>query len=279
MSNKFSFYEAVTVPVAQRAEMLVFACDLARQAGAAALPFFRADVKIDNKLSDGRYDPVTEADKAVEQAVRQRLADTYPQHGVFGEEFGFQSGNGLTWVVDPIDGTRAFMTGMLHWGLLIALFNGEEPILGVMYQPFTDELFYGEGTHAWYRQGQQPPRDLKVSRCAQLDDAVLTSTGPQYFSSDGQRVQFQALEDRVKFARYGGDCYIYAMLAMGYVDIAFDPALNPYDIQALIPIIRGAGGVVTTWEGGDPCMGGSAIASASMELHQQALAVLQAQRL
>jgi myo-inositol-1(or 4)-monophosphatase len=260
------------VPVEPRAleEYMRFALAVAEQAGAATLPFFRADVAIDNKRDDGHFDPVTEADRAAEQVFRETLRARYPTHGIFGEEFGFEAGNGLTWVIDPIDGTRAYMSGMLHWGLLLALFDGQMPVLGVMHQPFTGEFFSGDNRAAWYRRGsvEQP---LRSRQGVSLRDAVLATTSPRLFRAPGERSAFERVEREVKLSRYGGDCYIYAMVAMGYVDIATDAGLQPYDIQALVPIIRGAGGVVTTLDGGDPSMGGFIVAAGSRELHRSVL--------
>ena len=119
-----------------RAEYLAFAIEIARAGGAATLPYFRTSTVVENKLTDGQFDPVTEADKAAEKIIRESISDKYPAHGVFGEEFGHQEGNGLTWVIDPVDGTRAFMSGLLHWGVLLALFDGERPVIGVMYPAF-----------------------------------------------------------------------------------------------------------------------------------------------
>lgn len=257
---------------AQRVEFLEFALDLAAQAGRLILPFFRTDLTVENKLSDGRFDPVTEADRGAETVIRDGINKMFPEHGVLGEEFGFREGNGLTWVIDPIDGTRAFMAGMLHWGVLLALFDGQRPILGVMHQPFTDEFFAGDCRNAHYHCGDVS-RPLQVRACGSLEDAVLTTTSPRYFAAQ-ERDAFAQLEKRAKLTRYGGDCYIYAMLAMGQVDLATDSSLNPYDIQALIPIIQGAGGVVTAADGGDASMGGFVIAAGSAEVHRQALAVV-----
>lgn len=247
------------------------ALELVEAAGQATLQYFRTAFAVDNKRRDGHFDPVTEADRAAERVIREGLQKRFPQHGVFGEEFGYQAGNGLTWVIDPIDGTRAFMTGMLHWGLLIALFDGEKPILGVMHQPFTGEFFYGRNTVAFYRRGRQE-RELRCRDCGALEEAVLTTTSPKLFQGPGERAAFDRLESTVKLSKYGGDCYIYAMLAMGYVDLATDAGLQAYDIQALMPIIRGAGGVVSTIDGGNASMGGLILASGSERLHALALA-------
>ena len=267
-----TYTDAHVVSDAQRVEFLEFALELAAQAGQATLPFFRADLEVENKLTDGRFDPVTEADRQAETIIRRGIQKTFPEHGVLGEEFGYSQGNGLTWVIDPIDGTRAFMSGMLHWGVLLALFDGQRPILGVMHQPFTDEFFAGDCRNAHYHCGDVS-RPLVTRACNSLDDAVLTTTSPRLFAAQ-ERDAFAALEDKAKLTRYGGDCYIYAMLAMGQVDLATDSGLHPHDIQALMPIIQGAGGVITTADGGDASMGGFVIAAGSAALHAQALAVV-----
>lgn len=251
-------------------EYLRFAVELAAAAGRATLPYFRADVRVQDKRTNGRFDPVTEADQEAERIIRGAVEQRYPQHGIFGEEFGHRAGNGLTWVVDPIDGTRAFMTGMLHWGVLLALFDGEQPVLGVMHQPFTGETFYGTNAAAFYRRAGEE-RALRCRPCAALEDAVLTTTSPKLFRKPAERAAFDRLEAGVKLSRYGGDCYIYAMLAMGHVDLATDTDLNPYDIQALMPIIRGAGGVVTTVAEGNASLGGFVVAAGSAGLHALAL--------
>lgn len=268
--TELHYTESFPVTESERVELLEFAVEVAVAAGEATLPYFRAPVQIDNKLKDGGFDPVTEADRAAEQIIRDTVGERYPTHGLFGEEFGHQPGQGLTWVIDPVDGTRAFMSGMLHWGVLLALFDGQRPLLGVMYQPFTREIFCGDGRSAEYRCGDTIRR-LKVRECIELDDAVLATTSPRLFDTKKDLAGFSELEKRVKLTRFGGDCYIYAMLAMGYVDLATDSKLKAYDIQALIPIIEGAGGSVSTYDGGDACMGGSIIAAGSKALLRAAL--------
>ena len=222
----------------------------------------------------GGFDPVTEADKAAEALLRDLIRARFPQHGICGEEFGLESGNGLTWVIDPIDGTRAFMTGLLHWGLLLALFDGQRPLVGVMYQPYTEELWLGDGSRAEFRRGATTRR-LVTRQDVALGDAVLATTTPKLFAAGAERDGFAALENEVRLTRYGGDCYIYGMLAMGYIDLAVDATLKPYDIQALIPIIEGAGGVVSTFAGDDPSLGGTVLAAGSGALHRAALQVVQ----
>lgn len=267
------YSEAVEIGAGELEEYLRFALEVAESAGKATLPHFRSELVVENKRADGRFDPVTRADREAEQLIRRAVEDRYPQHGIFGEEFGHHEGNGLTWVIDPIDGTRAFMTGMLHWGVLLALFDGQRPVIGVMYQPFTGEAFYGDNRSAWYRRGGRERR-LQCRPCPSLDQAVLTTTSPRLFNDPAERAGFERLESAVKLSKYGGDCYIYAMLAMGYVDLATDAGLQAYDIQALMPIITGAGGVVSTVDGSDPSLGGTVLAAASQELHELALAAM-----
>lgn len=269
MSSKFGYSEKISVSDADRAAFLQFAGRAARAAGAVTLPYFRSEVVIENKLSNGKFDPVTEADKAAEKVIRETIEAEFPTHGIFGEEFGYTAGNGLTWVIDPIDGTRAFMSGMLHWGVLLALFDGDTPIVGVMYQPYTDELFMGDCEEsALVRGGTR--RILRTSSCETISDAVLATTGVEWIEAE-DRAQFDRLHAQVKLCRFGGDCYLFGAVALGTVDVGTDASLNPYDIQALIPIVRGAGGVVTTYEGGNPSMGGAVVATANEALHAHVL--------
>lgn len=263
----------VPVDPAQRQELLAFAERAVCAAGAAILERFRERLDVVNKLEDGRFDPVTEADRRGEEVIRAALAESYPEHGILGEEFGHTEGNGLTWVIDPIDGTRAFMTGMVHWGVLLGLFDGEEPILGVMHQPYTDELFAGDGDSAWLRRGGET-RDLAVRSCTGLESSVLCVTSPHFFTDPVERALLERLEQRVKLTRYGGDCYLFAMLSAGQLDLVLETGLNPYDIQALMPIVRGAGGVVTDWEGGDPSLGGRVLAAGDPGLHRTVMELL-----
>lgn len=267
-----TYQEPLTVSDNLSHELLQFAISAAIKAGAETLPYFRTDATVENKLDDGRFDPVTEADKAVELVLRDLIRSKYPTHGICGEEFGVEAGDGLTWVIDPIDGTRAFMSGMLHWGLLLGLFNGERPVVGVMYQPYTEEIWAGDGRSATFRRRGEI-RSLRSRTCPSLSEAVLATTTPVLFEGR-EREGFQRLERSVKLSRYGGDCYLWAMVAMGYVDLATDANLKAYDIQGLIPIIEGAGGVVSTYSGGNPSLGGTILASGSRELHEAALRML-----
>jgi myo-inositol-1(or 4)-monophosphatase len=269
------FADRVVVSTSERAEFLEFARIAARRAGEAILPFFRRPIEVDNKLGGAGFDPVTEGDRAAEATLRRLIGERYPAHGILGEEFGFKSGNGLTWVIDPIDGTRAFMSGMVHWGLLLGLFDGQSPIVGVMYQPFTCELWAGDGNRAWFQRGTDAPGVIRTRSTSSLEIATLGTTNPKLIPTEAGRDAYDRLEARVRLARYGGDCYIYAMVAMGFMDLGLDGGLQAYDVMGLIPIVQGAGGVFTNWAGESACMGGDVLASCNPLLHQRALDVLQ----
>ena len=248
---------------------LDFACDIVEQAGHKTLEYFRKPILVDRKASDV-FDPVTDGDRAAEQLIREKIRDTWPTHGIRGEEFDDIEGDRWTWVIDPIDGTRAFISGMLHWGVLLALCDHNKATIGVMYQPFTEELFVGSSTGSTYRRGTVG-QNLATKSCSELRDAILLTTSPRLFEKvDATRV-LKELETTVKLTRFGGDCYQYAMLAMGMVDLVVETTLKPWDIQALIPLVEGAGGVISTWDGNDPNLGGNIVASCDAELHEQTL--------
>ena len=275
-------------------EYKVFACELADLAAAEILPYFRTEVAVENKVTESsvrthdgvpvspaEFDPVTVADKNAEAVIRQKIRDTYPSHGILGEEHGLHAGSsGLTWVLDPIDGTRAFITGLPLWGCLIALFDGVEPVLGVMEQPYLQERYIGTCDTAHYigRGNPEPCSDTPVvmstRNCNQLAQAVMMTTSMDMFKSKSEQNAFYRLAGKVRMHRFGGDCYAYCMLAQGFIDLVVEADLQPYDIQALIPIVQGAGGVITNWQGGSARAGGQVIAAATPELHQRALVEL-----
>ncbi len=251
-----------------------FLRSLARAASAETLPRFRTQGAIANKLASG-FDPVTEADREAERAIRALIAESYPGHGILGEEFGGENpGSPYQWIIDPIDGTRAFISGIPVWGTLVGLTVEGEAVAGLMSQPFTGELFFATGEGARY-EGPGGDRALATRKTASLSDAILFTTTPALFSGDA-RGRYDRLEERVRLARYGTDCYAFAMVAAGQVDIVADPGLQSYDIAALIPIIEQAGGVVTTFEGGPAEAGGDILAAATPELHEAARAILAA---
>lgn len=247
---------------------------LATIAGEAVLPFFRTTIGVENKAGKG-FDPVTAADRAGEAAMRQIIKSTFPSHGIIGEEFGNESADAeYVWVLDPIDGTRGFITGLPIWGTLIGLLKGGSPVYGVMSQPFTRERFWGDGGSA-HSKGVMGERKLRARSCARLEDAVMSSTSPRLFTGD-QLKAFEALEAATRLTRFGADCYAYCMLAAGQIDLVVETDLKPYDIVALIPIIEGAGGVVTDWQGGPATNGGSIIAAGDRRIHAAAMEILNA---
>jgi myo-inositol-1(or 4)-monophosphatase len=176
------------------------------------------------------------------------------------------------WVLDPIDGTKSFISGMPVWGTLIALTRFGEPVFGVMNQPFTRERFSGDGGGAHYR-GPTGTRELRVRPCAGLDEATLFTTSP-LLMNEADRQAFGKVERAVRLSRYGGDCYAYCMLAAGHIDLVIETELKPYDVLPLVPIITGAGGVVTTWENGSPSAGGRIIAAGDKRVHAAAMELL-----
>ena len=255
--------------------MLAFAHQLADAAAQVTLRHFRQPVEVDNKLQGNDFDPVTIADKAAEEAMRELIRTQYPAHGIYGEEHGLEAGSSdLTWVLDPIDGTRAFISGLPIWGILIALYDGERPIVGIMDQPFTGERYFacGRGGVSMLRYKGTDTK-LATSSCEQLSDAIMMSTAPDMFDSSETNVH-QKLAGAVKLMRYGGDCYAYCLLAAGHIDLVIESGLSAYDIQALIPVIENAGGMVTDWSGETAVNGGQIVAAATPAIHHQALEVL-----
>jgi len=247
---------------------------IAAAAAAETLPRFRQGGDVINKRESG-FDPVTEADKAAEQAIRRLIRETFPEHGIVGEEFGEEkAGNSHIWVIDPIDGTRAFISGLPLWGTLVGLTVDGDAVAGMMSQPFTGELYYADGGGAYY-EGPGGFRRLSVRRTTALSDATLCTTTPALFDMP-RRALYDRVEASVRLPRYGTDCYAYAMLSAGHVDLVIESGLKPYDIVALIPIVEKAGGVITTWEGAPAEAGGDIIAAATPELHSRALEFLRA---
>jgi histidinol phosphatase-like enzyme (inositol monophosphatase family) len=250
---------------------------LADAAAKAIMPHFRASLSVENKRTQG-FDPVTVADRAGETAMRALIEKAYPHHGVVGEEYGSDRADAeYVWVLDPIDGTRAFITGVPVWGILIGLTHQGRPVLGMMHQPFSDERFWGNGSEAWYRRGTARAA-LHTRQCEGVGQASLFTTSPHLFESGDAAgyAAYQRLESRVRLARFGCDCYAFCMVAMGHADIAIETGLQPYDIVALIPIVTGAGGQVTDWSGdaGPAAVGGRVVATGDARVHVEALRVL-----
>ena len=256
-------------------DFAAFVEKLAAISGEIILPFFRTALSVENKGRSRGFDPVTAADHAAETAMRNLIHSTFPGHGIIGEEFGSELADAeYVWVLDPIDGTKSFISGMPAWGTLIALLRQGEPVFGMMNQPFTRERFSGDGARSQYR-GPAGARDLRVRACAELAQAVLFTTSPRLMK-ENDRAKFGEVEETVRLSRYGGDCYAYCMLAAGHVDLVIETELKPYDVLPLIPIITGAGGTITTWEGGPPNAGGRIVAASDKRVHAAALEMLKA---
>ena len=242
---------------------------LAAAAAAETLPRFRGAGAVINKR-EGGFDPVTEADREAERAIRDLIAAEFPGHGILGEEFGPQDAErSEVWVIDPIDGTRAFISGLPLWGTLVGLTSEGEAVAGMMSQPFIGELFHAGVDGAFY-EGPHGTRRLGVRDVGALADATLCTTTPALFG-DGKRGAFDGLEASCRLSRYGTDCYAYAMLAAGQIDLVVEAGLQAHDIVALIPIIEQAGGIVTDWSGGAAEKGGDIVAAATPRLHEAAL--------
>lgn len=243
----------------------------ADQARKKSMRWFRSPLEVLTKLDDS---PVTIADREVEYVLRQCITQEHPEHGILGEEHGrTRMDADYVWVVDPIDGTRSFISGSPLWGTLLAVLWQGQPCIGLIDVPSTNERWTGHTGAATKFNG----KPCQTSPCTSLDDAVLLTTSLDMFTAT-ERSAFEAVSQTVRMRRFGGDCYCYGLLASGHVDIVIESELQPYDYMALIPIIEGAGGCITDWEGKPLTLtsSGQVIASANPALHAKALAVLQA---
>ncbi|MCA1940198.1 MAG: histidinol-phosphatase [Caenispirillum bisanense] len=248
------------------AELLALANRLADTSGAVIRQYFRTPVAVDDK-SDAS--PVTIADRGAEEAIRAVLAEVVPDHGIIGEEFGrANEGAELVWVLDPIDGTKAFISGKPSFGTLIALLKDGRPWLGVIDQPITGERWIGAAGHGTTLAGKA----LKTRPCTDLAQATLYATAPEMFKGDDWTA-FQRLYQSVKLPRYGSDCYAYGLLALGFVDLVCEADLKVYDWAAVVPVIEQAGGIVTDWQGRPltPDSDGHVLAAGDARLHAAAL--------
>lgn len=248
------------------------------EAGTIALRWFRTPLDPIDKGGTAGYNPVTEADRGIETLLRERLTAEFGDHEIVGEEFGRSGQAGrYRWLIDPIDGTKAFVTGSPLWGILLGLLDDGAPVAGWLRQPYLEETFAGfsgsAGGGAWLdRRGARTP--LRTRDGIDLGSAVLYCTSPAMFTAAADAAAFEAVRDRVRLARYGGDCYAYMQLAMGQVDLVVDASLQPYDIVPIIPIVEAAGGVVTGPDGESAADGGFVVSSACPALHEQVLSVI-----
>jgi len=255
---------------------LAFAHRLADAAGDVIRPYFRKRIDVTDKGPSGFYDPVTEADKGAEIVIREMIAREFPQDAILGEEFGETAGtSGYRWVLDPVDGTRAFIAGQPLWGTLIGLEHDGAPIAGVLDQPFLRERFIAaNGKSELHDSNGIAP--LRTRACARLADAVICTTHPMLHFSAPERELYWRVERQCRLSRYGGDCYAYALVAMGFVDLVIETHLKRWDIAAIVPIIRGAGGIITDWSGQPWRDGDNVIAAGDSRVHAEAVKLLSA---
>lgn len=244
-----------------------FALELAESSGDFIRPFFANPALAVELKSD--ESPVTAADRGAEELMRARIAREFPDHGIIGEEFGNDRPDAeWVWVLDPIDGTKAFMTACPLFGTLIALLHQGKPVLGVIHQPILRQMVVGDGTTTLLNG-----REVRMRPCTRLDEATLLTSDPLTAARYQNGPAYDALIKKARLVRTWGDCYGYLLLASGWADIMLDPIMNPWDIAALVPVIRGAGGVITDWKGRDPYPAESTIA-ANPELHAKVMAAL-----
>jgi histidinol phosphatase-like enzyme (inositol monophosphatase family) len=242
--------------------------ELAIESGTFITPLF-GEVKLAVETKSDQS-PVTAADRGAEEMMRAMIARRYPAHGIIGEEFGSENaGAEFVWVLDPVDGTKSFITGVPLWGTLIALLHRGEPVLGCIHQPILRQLVLGDG-----RTTSLNGRPVRCRPTTKLEHATLLTSDPLSPAQCQDGAAFDALARRAKLVRTWGDCYAYLLVATGWADIAVDPVMNPWDIAALVPVIRGAGGVITDWQGQSAYPAQSTVAASTAELHAAVVATL-----
>lgn len=247
-------------------EFKSFCTELANISAGIIKQYFRTGIAVESKADKS---PVTIADKKAEEAMRELIAKRYPEHGIFGEEFGITNeGAEYTWILDPIDGTKSFICGAYSFGTLIGLLKNGEPILGVYNHPILNDFLLGDNHQTFINEVK-----TSVRNCNKLDDAVLLTTDHLNIEKYQNIEKFNNLIKKVKLYRNWGDCYGYYLLATGYADIVIDPIMSPWDLLPLIPIIKGAGGIVTDYQGNDAVKGKSTVAS-NPYLHSEVISAL-----
>jgi myo-inositol-1(or 4)-monophosphatase len=255
-------------------QTIAFAHTLADAAGAVIRPYFRRRIAVADKGVGAAFDPVTAADREAEEAMREVIGREYPDDGILGEEFGEKpSRNGRRWVLDPVDGTRAFITGRHEWGSLIALEENGAPVLGVIDQPVLRERFIGANRRTHMCAEGEDLR-LHVRPCAGLSEAILCATHPTAYFTPQERNAFARIEPHVRMSRFGGDCYLFVALALGFIDLIVESTFKRWDVAALIPIVEGAGGVISNWQGGSCATGGQIVAAGDARVHKAAMQLL-----
>jgi histidinol phosphatase-like enzyme (inositol monophosphatase family) len=247
----------------------LFLKELALQSGDFIRPYFaNPSLAVEFKAD---HSPVTAADRGAEELLRTLITAKFPDHGIIGEELGNDRADAeFVWVLDPIDGTKSFITGVPLWGTLIALLHQGQPVLGAIHQPILHQLMIGDGTTTTLND-----RPVRVRPCHRPEEATLLTSDPLNPALYQNGAAFDALCKRARLVRTWGDCYGYLLLAAGWADVAMDPIMNPWDIAALVPVVRGAGGVISDWQGGDAYPAQSTVA-AGPGLHAQVIAALAA---
>jgi histidinol phosphatase-like enzyme (inositol monophosphatase family) len=245
-----SQWPKTSAAMARLAQLEAFLLELNAAASAVTLPLFRADLSVENKGGpDKAFDPVTAADRGAEVAIRRKIAERFPDHGVIGEEYGEdRPGAEFVWILDPVDGTRAFVAGLPLWTHLIGLRYQGEPLLGLIGQPYLDEIYLGapSGSRLISRGATTP---LKVRACPRLTDATIASTDPHGYLSGAELGAWSQVRAAARMVRLGGDAYIFALLASGRIDLVIESSLKLWDIDPIVPVIENAGGVVANWRG------------------------------
>ena len=260
----------------EREKKILFkdAIDIVLEAGKIANSYFKKNLVINNK-EESVFNPVTVADKSTEKKIREMLEKLYPDDGIVGEEYGKKQGStDFTWIIDPIDGTKAFISGIPTWGVLLSLINNNEPVLGIIYQPFTGELFWGGFGQSFkktsFKKGN--PQSINVRNCEDISNAIVATSSPMISSQKFQNGLGEIMK-RSKLDRYGLDCYAYAMLADGIIDAVIEFGLQEYDIRAPEAIVLSAGGIISNLDGSYPLTGGNVIASGDVRVHDQMIKV------
>lgn len=255
------------------ATLIEVAHSLADLARPVTLKYFRNAPATANKANGGHFDPVTEADRAAEQVMREHLAEVRPHDSILGEEFGPKAGtSGLTWVLDPIDGTRGYISGTPTWGVLISVADENGPLYGIIDQPHIGERFHG-GLGRAEVTGPHGTTALKTRAARDLSEAIVLSTFPEV-GTVAEMAGFRTVAGQARLTRYGMDCYGYALVAAGQVDLVIEAGLQAYDVHAPIAVVTAAGGIVTDWQGRPAHNGGRVIAAANASIHAQALDLL-----
>lgn len=253
-------------------DLIATAHAVADAARPETLKHFRSE-GLDAESKGAAFDPVTVADRAAEAAMRRVLADRRPDDGILGEEFdNFDGTSGLTWVIDPIDGTRSYLSGTPTWGVLVAVSDADGPLYGLIDQPYIGERFSGGFGQAWC-DGPLGRRALYSRAPRVLSQATLFTTFPEV-GTEIEAAAFRAVSAKARLTRYGTDCYAYALIAAGQVDLVIEAGLQPFDIHGPMAVVQASGGVVTDWAGGSPRGGGRVIAAANAQVHAEALAIL-----